>query len=83
MPFLSVIKQYVFPKGVPLSPFPSIQKCLGLYPNDVKVQILEGFARIAYNFNVKPASEDCLFNVFENKEQRQKRFFDELFNMFK
>jgi len=72
----------MLPKGIPLSPLPSIQKCLGLAPSDAKVQILEGYMRLAFDFRVRPASEDCVFNVFENQEQKQKRFFDELLGKF-
>jgi len=69
----SVFTNELFPKGIPISPFPGIQKCMGLTVQDLEFEIMEGFARLAYDFDVKPVDESCFFNIFEQKEDRLKR----------
>src|SRR3569833_1953853 len=67
-------------KYIPYSPFSEIQKCLGLQVQDLKVEILEGFARLAYDFRVSSADEKCVFNtvLFENREHAIKRLAEYL-----
>ena len=43
------------------------------------VEVVEGFARIAYDFKVSPVDESCFFNLFETKEKRYLRL-SEAFN---
>ena len=65
-PVGQLISKFAFPKGIPLSPFPVMEKCMGLRVVDSHMEILEGFARVAYNFRVSPAEESCLFTFFED-----------------
>jgi hypothetical protein len=38
---------------VPLSPFPAVEKCLGLLGNGSFMEIREGFAEIGYDFKLR------------------------------
>jgi hypothetical protein len=66
----------LFPKGIPISPFPNIQRCLGLETLGIELEVLEGFARVGYDFKVTPADESCFFNLFEKEDNRYKRLAD-------
>lgn len=68
--FSNIMSNELFPKGIPISPFPNIQRCLGLEVLGIEFEVLEGFGRIAYDFKVTPADESCFFNVFEKEEKR-------------
>mmetsp|Transcript_38323 Transcript_38323/g.36681 ORF Transcript_38323/g.36681 Transcript_38323/m.36681 type:complete len:192 (+) Transcript_38323:1212-1787(+) len=73
---MSVLTNEMFPKGIPISPFPNIERCLGLDVQDIDLEILDGFCRIAYDFKVNPVDESCFFQMFEKKEDRYKRIAD-------
>jgi hypothetical protein len=47
---------------VPLSPFPKVEKCLGLAGNGSFMEINDGCAIIGYDFRVKRTNAECLFN---------------------
>jgi len=42
------------------------------------MEILEGFARMAYNFKIRSADEKCLFNLLEDEKERKERWSKEL-----
>jgi len=49
--------------GMPLAPFPIIEHCLGLSPKDSTVAIKDGYAVLAFDYNVDTAEDSCLFNM--------------------
>lgn len=49
------------PMQMPMFPYPKITECYGLTPNSPEVEIKEGYVVFAYNIDVKPADERCLF----------------------
>ena len=46
---------------IPISPFPRIEKCLGLKEDGSYMQIEEGYAIIGYDFKVRGSKSDCLY----------------------
>jgi len=60
-----IIKQMVSGSGeeggLPLMPYPKLTDCLGLTPTQPTIEIMEGFVRMSYLFDIKEAMEDCLF----------------------
>jgi hypothetical protein len=47
---------------LPVSPFPALEKCLGLSGEASYMEISEGYANIGFDYKVKSATKDCLFN---------------------
>jgi hypothetical protein len=47
-PFLDKLLE----QGIPLVPFPKIQRCLGLSQKDSSMEIFEGYVLLAYDFQV-------------------------------
>ena len=60
-------------QGLPLVPFPTIQRCLGLSQLDSSMKIKEGYAVLAYDFKVSESHPDCLFNLAEQEVMRKIR----------
>ena len=46
---------------LPLSPFPKIERCLGLREDGSFMQVEDGYAQIGYDFKVRGSKTDCLF----------------------
>jgi hypothetical protein len=69
-PLKKVLNTYLFPNGLPLSPLPNIEECLGLSILDSNLEILEGYVRVGYDFGVTPADSSCLMNVFKKDPDR-------------
>lgn len=44
---------------LPVSPFPKLERCLGMAGESSYMQIMEGYANIGYDFKVKASSSDC------------------------
>ena len=38
--------------GIPMVPFPTVEDCLGLRPKDSSMEIKEGYAILAYDFDI-------------------------------
>lgn len=53
----------VFNNGLPVVPFPRIERCLGMNIKDSYVQIKDGYAVMGYDFKVENSDKDCLFNM--------------------
>jgi hypothetical protein len=47
---------------LPVSPFPALEKCLGLSGEASYMQISEGYANVGFDYKVKSATQDCLFD---------------------
>ena len=56
--------------GIPLVPFPAVERCLGLSSKDSSMKILDGYAIMAYDFNVERSDTDCLFNMKESLSKK-------------
>jgi len=67
----------VFNKGIPMVPFPTIEKCLGLSSKDSSMQIKEGYAIMGYDFDVSKSDSDCLFNMKETLKEKELRAANE------
>jgi hypothetical protein len=63
----------LFNKGLPIVPFPAIERCLGMGIKDSTVTIKEGYALMGYDFKVQKSSTDCLFNMEETILERELR----------
>merc|ERR1712086_412985 len=72
LPAIKMITGF-FNQGVPMVPFPNVQRCLGMKPKDSHMVIKEGYAVLAYDYQVIRSDENCLFNMnneLQNTEQR-------------
>lgn len=49
--------------SVPLFNYPRLTKCVGLNPENPEVEILEGYMQVGYDFDIRPADENCLWEV--------------------
>lgn len=50
-------------KQLPIIPYPQISTCLGLVAEEPQIDILEGYMRLGYDFEIKSATETCLFDM--------------------
>ena len=56
-------------QGIPMSPFPKYQRCLGIIPINGHMEILDRYVRISFNTKLEHADEGCLFNDNFEKEE--------------
>lgn len=66
-----------FNNGVPLVPFPQVQRCLGLIPEGSHLEIKEGYAVMAFDYNVKRSSQDCLFNMNDQVLMKEQSWLEQ------
>lgn len=59
--------------GMPLVPFPRIEECLGLKENHSTMQIKEGFAMMAFDYEVEKSHIGCLFAMRQTLIQKEIR----------
>lgn len=62
-PVLKVVTEKIFGQGFPMVPFPDVERCLGLKAKDSTMQIQDGYAIFAFDYNVKSSNQDCLFDI--------------------
>ena len=62
-----------FNTGIPMVPFPEVEGCLGLMPKDSSMKIQDGYAVLAYDFDVRTTNTDCIFNMEERRAERKLR----------
>lgn len=71
--------------GLPVAPFPIVEHCLGLSPKDSSMSIKDGYAVMAFDYNVDKADDDCLFNMGKTygaqKGKKEVRMIDKLLKM--
>jgi hypothetical protein len=60
-------------QGIPLVPFPEVEDCLGLGSKDSSMEIVDGYAILAYDFDIKAANEHCLFKIEERRLSDKER----------
>ncbi len=49
-PISQLLTRFNVPKRLPLTPFPQLKRCLGVELIDGKMEVVDGFARMAFNF---------------------------------
>jgi hypothetical protein len=72
LPFLKQILDTTLFNVLPLAPYPETEKCLGLRPYDSEMEIKEGYAVMAFDYEVVEAGADCLFDMGTLVEKRKK-----------
>lgn len=63
-----------FLQGLPLSPFPRMQRCMGVTPYNGKMEILDRYVRIGFDLKVGHADETCLFDIYETEQDKFARW---------
>lgn len=71
MPVLKQIIETTIYNIVPLAPYPETERCLGLHPGDSEMTIKEGYAVMAFDYEVVKAQEKCLFDLGTLLEKRK------------
>ena len=66
-----------FNNGAPLVPFPQVQRCLGLAPKGSHMEIKEGYAVLAFDYDVKRSNKDCLFNMKDQILTREQSLLEQ------
>ena len=67
-PAYKALLDTVFGQSIPLSPFPEIERCLGVNPADSNMRIEEGYIVMAFDFDIEPAEQFCLFDMDKYKD---------------
>jgi len=62
-PILKPVFEFVFGHSIPIAPFPTVERCLGLNAKDSEMKIVEGYAIMSYDFKTQTSTSDCLFNM--------------------
>jgi len=44
-------------------PFPTVEHCLGLNAKDSQLKITEGYAIMAFDYDVEKSNRNCLFEM--------------------
>ena len=71
-PMLDYAKKIPFLKGLPLSPFPRYQRCLGMTPTNGNIQIHDRYIQVAFDVQVGEADESCLYANFEGPKKKRR-----------
>ena len=51
-----------------------MEDCLGLKSKDSSMEIVDGYAILAYDFDIKAAGENCLLEMEERRSNEKKRW---------
>lgn len=77
LPFLKQILESTIFNILPLAPYPETEKCLGLRPYDSDMEIKEGYAVMAFDYEVVEAEAQCLFDkgtlAYKRKKNKNKK----------
>jgi hypothetical protein len=76
LPVFGFLNKFPFLQGIPMSPFPKYQRCMGITPIQGHMQILDRFMRVGFNVKLEKADESCLYEDFQKKPSETKSFFD-------
>ena len=71
-------EKFKFLKGMPFHPTNAAFRCMGIWPSNPSLEILNGFIRMGWDFNVGEADGKCLFTVFEDEQRRFSRWEKEI-----
>jgi hypothetical protein len=74
------MSQFPLIQGIPMSPFPKWQRCLGMTPRSGALEIKDRYVRVAFNLKLQRADESCLFSNFETLE-KEKVWWTRIFNL--
>ena len=66
---IAPIVNLVFGHTIPVAPFPSVESCLALKPNNSQMAMHEGYVVMSFDYKPKPSTPDCLFNLEEYKKE--------------
>lgn len=66
-PALQPLFELFFGHTVPLAPYPQVEGCLGLSPQDSQMTIKEGMAIMSYDYKVESSTTSCLFSMGDSK----------------
>jgi hypothetical protein len=72
-PMADYAKKIPFLQGLPLSPFPRYQRCLGMTPTNGNIQIHDRYIQVAFDVKVSEADESCLYANFEGPAKKKSR----------
>ena len=61
----------VFNQGIPIVPYPAIERCLGMSTGESIMKFEEGYAIMGFDFNVAKSNTQCLFNMKESVKQKE------------
>jgi hypothetical protein len=64
-------KKIPFLQGLPLTPFPKYQRCLGMQPHNGNIQIHDRYVQVAFDVKVSEADESCLYANFEGPKRNR------------
>jgi len=71
----------VFNQGIPIVPYPNVERCLGLTTGESIMKFEEGYAIMGFDFNVARSDQGCLFNMKETIKQQEMRQVKKLKDM--
>lgn len=72
-PLTEYAKKIPFLQGIPLSPFPRYQRCLGVTPHNGNVKVHDRYIQVAFDLKMSQADEKCLYSNFEEPSFIPKR----------
>jgi len=72
-PILKPVFEFVFGHSIPIAPFPTVERCLGLNAKDSEMKIVEGYAVMSYDFKTQQSNSDCLFNMRDTIAKKELR----------
>jgi hypothetical protein len=72
-PVLKMVTEKVFGQGFPMVPFPDVERCFGLHAKDSTMQIQDGFAIMAFDYDVRSSKENCIFNIKDSLSKKELR----------
>jgi len=62
-------------------PFPDVARCLGLTAKDSTMKIKEGYAILAFDYNVEASSDNCMFDMKSTLSQKEGKMASKLGNI--
>lgn len=69
-----IINTSILNQAIPLVPFPEMADCIGLKPKDSSIEIVDGYAILAYDFDIKAAHKSCLIEIEERRLNEKERW---------
>lgn len=75
-PIIGIPYKALFGNAIPLTPYPQAERCLGLSPQGSIMKIHEGYAVLAFDYEVEPADSYCLFSMKEMLIDREMRMVE-------
>ena len=70
-PGLKPITDFFFGQSIPIAPYPEYERCLGLLPDDSSMKIKNGYAILAYDFEIQSTDSQCIFHMHESIAEKK------------